>query len=233
MDFSDRETVIEYLVKKYGKNNVAQVGSFSYLTTKAVIRKVLSAFDYPSYYITSLTKPIDEVGDTLEDALRKSKPFANHCKKNPDELKVIIKLNNVISNPGTHAGGVIIYPNIGEMVPVRTLGADRNRLITYIDKKMLEWLGHIKFDILGLESLTVMENSVKSIKEDLNIDIDLHAIDYTDQNVYELMSKGEVSGLFQIANQAHLLMEQKPNCFEDIIAVNALLRPGVGIGKNI
>lgn len=228
IDLSDRDTVIDYLIKTYGHKNVAVVGSFNYLTTKAVIRKVLTAFDYPSYYITSLTKPIDELGDTLEDALKKSKPFYNHCKKNPEEMKVIFKLNGVISHASTHAGGVIIYPNIADMVPIRTLGEDRNKLIAYTDKKVLEWLGHVKFDLLGVESLTSYADTVKSIEKDTGERVSLYNIDFNDQDVYKELAKGDVSGIFQLANQAHLLIEQQPNCFEDIIAVNALLRPGVG-----
>jgi|LGVF01.2.fsa_nt_gb DNA polymerase-3 subunit alpha len=227
VDFSDREAVIDYIIETYGSNNVAIVGSFNYMSTKAVIRKVLSAFDYESYYITALTKTIDE-GSDLESALKKSAKLKGHFSKNPDELKVIRRLYNVISHPGIHAGGVIIYPNIAELIPVRTLGANRNKLIAYLDKRVLEWLGHVKFDVLGLESLTVMEDSVKSIAMDLGTNIVLHDINYDDQKVYGMLTQGDVSGIFQLANQADMLMEQKPNCFDDIIAINAFLRPGVG-----
>jgi len=228
VDFSDRERVIDYLIETYGIENVALVGNYIYLTTKAVIRKVLSAFGYQSYYITSLTKPIDELGDTLDDAYRKSKAFKKHCIKNPEEYEVIKRLYNVISHVGVHAGGVLIYPNISELIPVRTVSANRNRLIAYLDKKMLEWLGHVKFDLLGLTSLTVNEDAVKSIKLDMDVDIDLHKINYNDPLVYEMLSQGNASGVFQLAGQSHMLLEQKPKNFKDLIAINALLRPGVG-----
>lgn len=226
VDFADRDFVIQYLMKKYGKNNVATVGAFGTLSIVSASRKVMSAFGHPFSTANNICKQLDSSW-TVEEAKKNCSDFATFAKQNPVEIKHISKLINVIANYSTHAGGVLIYKGLTELIPVRTKGEDRDKLIACLDKVVLEELGHIKYDILGLENLTVVKDTLDAIKAETGTRPDMRKIDLDDKTVFESLSKGDVSGVFQLSNQSHMLVEQKPTTFEDLIAINALIRPGV------
>lgn len=228
VDFSDQDAVFADLQKKYGVENVARIVSFGTMKPKAVIRKVFSAFEHTNGVIMSITKLVPDLCETLKEAYAHSPELLEIKKKYTTEWAVIERLQNVISHEGQHAGGVIIYKGISKILPIKTLGTDRTKRIVAWDKKMLEALGHYKFDILGLETLPILRRTLDSIAESTGEVIDLAKIDLEDKKVYEMLQRGEVSGIFQLNNQAQKVMEQKPENFRDLIAINALIRPGVG-----
>ena len=122
----------------------------------------------------------------------------------------------------THAGGIIICEGLTSLLPIFTNAEDRTKMIVALDKKILEGLGHYKFDVLGLNSLTLMEDIVEYTGE-----IDWHNVDFEDKNVYKELCEGNVLGVFQLSDQKDKVIQQQPKCFEDLIAINALIRPGV------
>jgi DNA polymerase-3 subunit alpha len=228
VDFSDQDAVFEDLATKYGRENVARIVAFGKMKPKAVIRKVFSAFEHPGYLINEITKLVPDLCVTLEEAYAHSPQILTYKAKHRVEWEVIERLVGVISHESQHAGGVIIYPDLSSILPIKTIGADRTKRIVGWDKKMLEKVGHFKFDILGLETLPILHRTLESIRESTGEVLDLRTIDLEDQAVYDMLCAGDVSGVFQLNNQAQKVMEQQPRSFRDIIAINALIRPGVG-----
>lgn len=229
VDFSDQDAVFEDLSSKYGRENVARVIAFGTMTPKAVVRKVFSAFEHTGLTIGEITRLIPEIGcRTLEQAYAHAPELLKYKKRYPVEWGVIERLVGVISHDSQHAGGVIIYEGLSSILPVKTIGGDRTKRIVAWDKYMLEELGHYKFDILGLATLPVLHRALESIEEEMGIPFDIKTIDLEDKETYDMLCRGEVSGVFQLNSQAQKVMEQQPRTFKDLIAINALIRPGVG-----
>ena len=226
-DFSNQEAVFTDLQEKYGVESVAKIVTFGKMTPKAVCRKVLSTFEVPQHIINSISKSIPEGAKSISDALEESDDFHYQISKYPDELEVIKRLEGTISHEGQHAGGIIIYPNLSDYLPIKTLGEDRNKRIVAFDMDMIHDLHFFKFDVLAVDTISTIKETVDSINKESGT-LDLHNIDYDDKNVYEMLSKGQVSGVFQLANQSAKVIEQKPKNFIDLIAINALIRPGIG-----
>ncbi len=228
VDFSDQESVFADLQKKYGVENVARIIAFGHMTPKAVCRKVLNCFEHPYDVINHVTKLIPELCPSLKEAYKHAPALLDYKEKYKVEFEVIERLEGTISHESQHAGGVLIYPGLSSLLPVKTRGQDRTMRIVGFDKNMLEDLGHYKFDILGLDTLPVIKRCLDSIKEIEGVDIDLYALDYDDANVYTMLCEGDVSGVFQLGGQAQKVTEQQPRDFKDLIAINALIRPGIG-----
>ncbi len=228
VDFSDQEFVFNDLTKKYGEENVARVIAFGTMTPKAVCRKVFSTFNHPITEINYVSKQIPDLCPSIKEAYDLSPQLIKLKEKYKKEFQIIERLEGTISHESQHAGGVIIYPDIGSNLPIKTKAEDRDKRIVGFDKYMLEDLGFYKFDILGLTTLPVLKNTLDSIQLIEGVTIDLYETNYDDPKVYDMLSKGDVSGVFQLANQAGKVMEQKPKNFNDLIAINALIRPGVG-----
>lgn len=227
VDFSDQDAVFRDLQCKYGKDSVARIVAFGKMTPKAVIRKVLNAFEHESYVINPITKLVPEFCGSMEEAYTGAPQLLEIKKKYKVEFDVIERLVNVISHESQHAGGVLIYPNLAEILPLK-LDRAADMWVAGWDKYMLEDVGHYKFDVLGLKTLPVVKNTLDSIEATTGEKVNLYEIDYEDQDVYDMLCKGDVSGVFQIAAQAQKVMEQQPRNFRDLIAINALIRPGVG-----
>ena len=225
VDFSDQDAVFDDLQRKYGVENVARIVAFGRMTPKAVIRKVLNAFEHPPYVINPITKLVPDLCRDLEKAYVVSPELLIYKKKYKTEWEVIERLANIISHESQHAGGVIIYPDLSSILPIKTNGNDRTKRIVGFDKYMLEDLGHYKFDILGLETLPVLRRTLDSIEQATGVALDLNTLNYEDQDVYDMLCRGDVSGVFQLNNQAQKVMEQQPRNFRDLIAINALIRP--------
>jgi len=228
VDFSNQDSVFKDLQRKYGVENVAHIISFGRMTPKAVCRKVLNAFEHPTAEINFIGKLIPDTCLTLEEAYELSPQLREIKDKLRVEFEVIERLEGVISHESQHAGGVIIYPGLSSILPVKTKGPDRTERIVAFDKYMLEDLGHYKFDILGLETLPLIKRCLDSIKETEGMEIDLYNINYDDEETYHMLQQGDVLGVFQLSQQAQKVMEQKPANFRDLIAINALIRPGIG-----
>ena len=226
MDFSNQDYVFRYLQSKYGKENVAHVVTYGKMTPKAVSRKVFNTFGHSMAYIKSVNRHINENDKSIADALKRSKELRALEKKHPNEFRVIKRLEGVISHEGKHAGGIVIYEGLSSLLPIKTESSDnRQGYIVGFDKYMLEELGFWKFDVLGLETLPVIKRCLESIESNHGVVVDLYDIDYEDENVYNDLCSGDVSGVFQLSNQSGKVIEQKPTCFDDIIAINALIRP--------
>src|SRR5690554_4631685 len=175
--------------------------------------------------IKRITSLVPNLCPSLKQAYKEVPQLELELAKYPVEWSVIKRLEGIISHESQHAGGVIIYPNLSSHVPLKTLRAEPNKRIVTWDKNMLEELGFFKFDVLGLQTLPILNDTVQSIYEETGERINLLALDRNDPNVYDMLCKGDVSGVFQLANQAQKVMEQQPRNFKDLIAINALVRP--------
>ena len=208
--------VIQYLRDKYGKNNVAMVGASSVLTTPVCFRNVASTFEHPIKDILIISKQLD--GNwSIDEALDKCEGFRQYCTSYPDELQIMRRLHGIVRHSSTHAGGVIIADNIINKIPVRAIEVDgiRDMLIACYDKEVIHDLGYTKFDLLGLNTLTVIEETVLSINKEYDMQLDLDKLIFDDQEVFSMLCEGDVDAVFQVSNQKQMTMQLAPKCFDD------------------
>ncbi|MDR0437109.1 MAG: DNA polymerase III subunit alpha [Bacteroidales bacterium] len=235
IDFDDegREKVIQYVVEKYGKERVAQIVTLGTMAAKNSIKDVARVFDLPLNESNRLTNLVpDRPGTTLKDAFRESADLTKE-KDSSNEiirktLQHAVELEGSIRNTGVHACGMIISPeDLMDVVPVSIAKGTDMPVVQY-EGKVVEDAGLLKMDFLGLSTLNIIKNTLKNIKLRHNIDIDIETIPLDDTLTYELFSKGETASIFQFESDGmrKWLMALKPNRFEDLIAMNALYRPG-------
>ncbi len=253
-DFDDegRQKVIDYVVQQYGKNQVAQIVTYGSMAAKMSIKDVARVMDLPLPDSLNLTKlvperPGIELGFILKAPLDGDKSLKS-IGLNNDEVEDIKKLRDLykgddlqaqvlkeavvlegsVRGTGIHAAGVIIAPkDLTEIIPVAT-SKDTDLLITQYDGKVIEDAGVIKMDFLGLKTLTIIRDALQLIKENHNIAIDIDTIPLDDPKTFELFQKGATVGIFQFEAEhvPPILRNMKPTAFEDLIALNALNRPG-------
>jgi len=228
-----REEVIAYVVESYGRHNVAQVITFGSLLAKGVIRDVSRVLDYPLSEADKFAKLIPEqLGITLKDAFEKEPKIKELVEMDERAAKVweyAVKLEGLKRNAGTHAAGVVISnEELWHKTPLYKPSGDNNTLATQYDGRFLEDVDLIKFDFLGLKTLTVVDNAVKMVKDSYGVELDFAKIPMNDPKVFELVQSGDTLGLFQIESggMQNLVERLKPTTFEDIIAILALYRPG-------
>jgi DNA polymerase-3 subunit alpha len=226
VDFSDQQAVFRDLQSKYGHENVSRIIAFGKMTPRSVIRKVFNCFGHSMTVQGEITKLVPDLCKSLDEAIKNEPALLDYKKQYPTEWDVVERLENVISHESQHAGGVLIYKDLGNIVPLKWDSHNEIYVATW-DKKMLEDLGHFKFDVLGLITLPILHGALESIRAS-GIDIDLAKLDLEDKAVYDMLCKGDVSGVFQINNQAGKVIAQQPRNFRDLIAINALIRPGTG-----
>lgn len=231
-DFADIDAVFELLAPVYGWDNIARVVSFGTLAPRAVTRKILSIYNIiPSWEINRICNILPKLPDLQwKDALNNIE-YITEMEKHTKEWKAIQRLQGNISNTSMHAGGIVIWDKLSDILPVKTImnmEGKRIKRVVCFDMDDLHDLGVFKFDILGLNTLDVQSNCLKHIKEIHGIDLDLDNIDYEDANVINLIASGDVMGIFQLEEQAERVKEQGATNFRDIIAINALIRPGTG-----
>lgn len=229
-DYNRRNEVIQYVKDKYGADKVAHIMAEGTLTLKSVIRKVLSVYDYPQKYINQITKPIDNSLKTLEEAYAMTPSFREQMDANQEQYKVMQDLEGLMSHVSTHAAGIVISPiPLDEVMPVMRDSDDHTMLKTQWSKKPLEKLGALKFDFLGLKTLTIIADTIKSIKKNYNVDLNIDDIDYNDPKIYEVLNSGDLCGIFQFSEPSgkQAIQAIQPTTFEDIVAGEALCRPGV------
>ncbi len=234
MDFCQarRGEIIDYVVQQYGRANVAQIITFGKLLAKGVIRDVARVLDMPYSQADAMAKLIpDELGINLTDSYEKEPKIKELCDSNPQAARVwqlALALEGLNRNAGTHAAGVVISnePLWNKTPLFKPSGLDT--LATQYNGKYVEDVDLIKFDFLGLKTLTVIEEANKLIEKRHGKRIDFITADVNDQGVYDLIQTGNTIGLFQIESEGmqDLCKRLKPSNFEDIIAVLALYRPG-------
>lgn len=220
-DFSDQDAVFKDLQSKYGEDSVARIIAFGTMTPKAVFRKVASAFGLESYEINRISKDIADDVSSIEEAMKSSQLLKNFFTDNPSLKDICEDMEGIISHEGMHAGGVVVFPNVYKHLPCKSLSDDRNKLVVAFDKYMIEELGYPKYDVLGLETLPIVRQCLDTI----GTNIDFSTLDYDDENIYEMLCEGDVSCVFQLSGQKDKVVQQQPKCFNDLIAINALIRP--------
>ncbi|MBM0636997.1 DNA polymerase III subunit alpha [Campylobacter sp. VicNov18] len=229
-----RAEVIDYVIDKYGSDKVAQVITFGKLLAKGVIRDVARVCDMSIQDADELAKLVpEELKITLDAAYEKEpkiKEFINRHPKGPEVWEYAKALEGLNRNAGMHAAGVVISnESLWKKTPLfRQSKNDERHLVTQYSKDHLEDVDLIKFDFLGLKTLTVINNAMKLIKKRYDKDIIWEAIDVNDSKVYKTIQSGNTLGIFQIESEGmqSLNARLKPERFEDIIAVLALYRPG-------
>jgi len=244
MDFMQarRGEVIDYVVQKYGRNQVAQIITFGSLLAKGVIRDVARVLDMPLSQADKMAKLVpDELGITLNGKTKKGEFIDGAFQKEPKLQELIAgdvnasrvwefakKLEGLKRNSGIHAAGVVISnEELWYKTPIYK-PAGEDTFVTQYSLNYLEDVDLIKFDFLGLKTLDVIDNAIKLIKRRYDRDVIWHEIDENDKKVYEVIRTGETVGMFQIESSGmqDLNKRLKPDNFEDLIAVLALYRPG-------
>ncbi len=260
-DFDDegRQKVIDYVVDKYGKNQVAHIITYGTMAAKSSIADVARVMDLPLAESRILTKLVPErpgtnlkrlltaplttkeAGDgekSLEEKENLPAEDLENVKKlraifasDTEQAKVLqsaIKLEGSVRNTGIHAAGIIIAPkDLTELIPVAT-SKETELWLTQIEGNTIEEAGVIKMDFLGLKTLSILKTALKLIKRNHDVDIDLDNLDLEDAATYVLFQQGDTNGIFQFesAGMQKALRELKPDRLEDLIAMNALYRPG-------
>lgn len=233
MDFcaDKRDQVIEYLKEKYGSQKVARITSFTTLKAKGVLKDVGRVLDVPYSVVDGMTKLIPpDPKLTLADAVKivpRLQEMASKDEKLKEVLEIAQKLEGLLRDKSLHAAGVVLADKpLDEYVP---LYRDKSgNIVTGYEWKYLEKAGLIKFDLLALATITVIEQTKDLVRQYRNTDIDLNSIDLDDPKLYEGMQRGDGTGLFQLESSGmqNTLKKIKPARFEDMIAVVALYRPG-------
>jgi DNA polymerase-3 subunit alpha len=233
-DFDDagRQRVIDYVVDKYGKNQVAQIITYGSMAARTSIQDVGRVLDMPLADVNALKKLVpDTLGINLKTAIEQVPELQAIYKST--ELKGIVlreaeKLEGSVRNTGVHAAGIIIAPyDLTDIVPVAT-AKDSDLLVTQYDGRVIEDAGVIKMDFLGLKTLTIIKDALRMIKQNHDVHIDIDYIPLDDVQTYELYQRGDTNGTFQFESDGMqmYLRDLKPDKFEDLIAMNALYRPG-------
>ena len=254
-DFDDegRQKVIDYVVDKYGKNQVAHIATYGTMAAKMSIKDVSRVLDLPLQESNALAKLVPEKPKITLDrifnaALTGDKSLADKEGLNPEELEQVKELRRIkesgglpatvienalilegsVRGTGIHAAGIIIAPSdLTDILPVAT-SKDVSLLITQYDGSVIENAGVIKMDFLGLKTLSILKEAVRLIKQNHNETIILDDLPLDDKTTYELYQRAETNGTFQFESpgmQKHL-RDLKPDQFSDLIAMNALFRPG-------
>ncbi|MEO0202868.1 MAG: DNA polymerase III subunit alpha, partial [candidate division WOR-3 bacterium] len=244
LDFADirRDEVIDYIFKSYGINSTAQIITFNTLGPKAAIKDVARVFGYPYAEINYLTKLIPynpNVQKTKDEIFQEINqiPEIREAKKSNPLLERILEYSKAITGkPRTisvHAAGVVITPDdITNYVPLALSksSSEREKIITtQFDKDVLEKLGILKIDLLGVTVLSIIEKTVELIRIRKDENFDIYNIPLDDKRTYEMLWKGNLIGIFQLEasrGMKELVMKMKPDRFEDLIALIALYRPG-------
>lgn len=228
--YERREEVIDYVVKKYGADKVAQICTFGTMAARGAIRDVGRAINMPYGEVDYIAKQVPmELGMTISKALSISKTLKEMYETREDVKNLIdlaLAVEGLPRHTSTHAAGVVISKEpITNYVP---LSRNNDALTTQFNMIELEELGLLKMDFLGLRTLTVIRDAVELIERNHGIKIDFDKIDYEDSKVLEMFSKGETLGVFQFESPGmrQFLKELKPNMFENLIAANSLFRPG-------
>ena len=231
-----RDRVIDYVKQKYGLNAVSQIATFGTMAAKAVIRDVGRVLDLPFNFVDGIAKLIPlELGITLGSALEKE-PQLQARREAEDEvaqlLELALRLEGLVRNVGMHAGGVLISPSkISDFSPIYCQ-ADGGSFVSQYDKDDVEAVGLVKFDFLGLRTLTILELAMVNANKQRaalgEAPLSFETLPLDDKASYQLLKTANTTAVFQLESRGmkDMLKQAKPDCFEDIIALVALYRPG-------
>lgn len=231
-----RDRVIDYVKQKYGRDAVSQISTFGTLAAKAVIRDVGRVLDLPFNFVDGIAKLIpNELGITLPEALEKE-PQLQERREQEEEVKELLelalRLEGLTRNVGMHAGGVLISPGkISDFTPIYCQAGGES-VISQYDKDDVEAVGLVKFDFLGLRTLTILDMAMVNANaqraaQDLP-PLSFETLPLDDKPTYSLLKAANTTAVFQLESRGmkDMLKQAKPDCFEDIIALVALYRPG-------
>ena len=256
-DFDDegRQKVIDYVVKKYGYNQVAQIVTYGTMAAKSAIKDVARVMDFPLADANAMVKlvpdkpaynitlnrifhaPLEGEGSLLKkegmsfdeiENVKKMRSLAKGTDMAAQVLQEAQRLEGTVRNTGIHAAGIIIAPSdLTEIIPVAT-SKESELLITQYQGKIIEDAGVIKMDFLGLRNLTIIKEALRLIKQNHGVEFDIDSIPLDDPKVYELFQRGETNAIFQFESDGmkKYMRDLVPDRFEDLIAMNALYRPG-------
>ena len=233
IDFCERRRgeVIEYVTRKYGRENVAQIITFGTMKARAVVRDVARVMDIPYADADRVAKAIPPALDmTLAKALEES-PALKEMQQKDERVKELLavaqRLEGMTRHASVHAAGVVIAPRpLTEFVPLYK--SQKDEIVTQWAMKEVERVGLLKMDFLGLSTLTLISDALDEIKRTEGIDLDIDAIPLDDEKTYKLFGDGQTYGVFQFESSGmrELLRKAKPERLDDLIALNALYRPG-------
>ena len=233
VDFCERRRgeVIEYVTRKYGRENVAQIITFGTMKAKAVVRDVGRALDMPYADVNNIAKQIPAALDmTLDKALAENPILKDMAAKDPKVKEVIDigrRLEGMSRHASVHAAGVVIAP--GPIIDYAPLykGA-RDEIVTQWNMKEVDRVGLLKMDFLGLSTLTLIDDALKEIKRTEGLDLDIDRVGLDDPKTYRIFAEGATYGIFQFESSGmrDLLRRARPDRFDDLIVLNALYRPG-------
>jgi DNA polymerase III subunit alpha len=255
-DFDDegRQKVIDYVVEKYGKKQVAQIVTYGTMAAKMSIKDVARVMDLPLNEANAMAKLVSDkpgiklnrllkgalsgdggltdkeglASEDIENAKQLREILADTSDPRSKVLKEALILEGSVRGTGVHAAGIIIAPSdLTDIIPVAT-AKDSDLLLTQFEGNVIEDSGVIKMDFLGLKTLTIIRDALKLIKQNHNVSIDIDYIPLDDKKTYELYQKGETNATFQFESvgMQKYLKELKPDKFDELIAMNALYRPG-------
>lgn len=224
-----RWEIVDYLKDKYGDDKVASIITFNRFGPKKSIRQVAKVLEVGINESDIIAKKM--IGDTLEESISKDSSLAEDEKKYPGLFKVSRQLEGYVEYIGVHASGIIISDRpLYEVVPLARINrtGDDGTVVTQWDLEFCEKIGLVKFDILGLETLTIIDIAERLIKDRHGIKLSIDSVPLDEPKVYQLLSSGDTEGVFQCYSDGmkKLLMTMKPDKFTDIIAAIALFRPG-------
>jgi DNA polymerase-3 subunit alpha len=229
-DFERRGEVVQYVVEKYGRDNVSKIITFNLLKAKAALKDTARVQGLDFSLSNKITKAVpDELTITIPKALEQSaelRAFASQDEKLQKLFEIAQKLEGLARNSSIHAAGIVIAPDaIWKYAP---LAKNKDEIATQFDMKSLDEIGLLKMDFLGLKTLTLLENALGNIRKRRKVELELSRIPLDDKRTYRLLCQGDTIGVFQFESTGfkELLKRLKPSVFEDLIAVIALYRPG-------
>ncbi|OQW91980.1 MAG: DNA polymerase III subunit alpha, partial [Beggiatoa sp. IS2] len=226
-----RDEVIDYVTQRYGRERVSQIITYGSLAAKAVVRDVGRVLSHPYSFVDKIAKLIPfELGITLDKALQSEELQARYRQE--EEVHVLLdmarKLEGLVRNVGTHAGGVVIAPTqLTDFAPLYCEASGRE-IITQFDKDDIESIGLVKFDFLGLRTLTIIKWALEHINRLADKPLDIADISLNDGETFDLFKRGDTTAVFQLESSGikKLVKRLQPDCFEDLVALVALYRPG-------
>jgi DNA polymerase-3 subunit alpha len=237
MDFADdrRDEVLDYVRKKYGEDHVSQIITFGTMAARAAIRDTGRALGFPYEFCDKTSKMIP-MFTSIKTALEDVPEFKVHYNSSEDAKKLInnaMRLEGVVRHAGMHACGVVITKNpVTDYSPIQNvIGAHEGTVTQYSSStksSYVEKIGLLKMDFLGLKNLTIIQNTLRIVRKTKNLSVDIESIPINDKKTFELLQAAHTTGIFQLESSGmkHYLKLLKPTVIEDIIAMNALYRPG-------